>query len=125
MTTSQMTSEMVAKVAFSNTRTVAALKTFAEFDFSPGYELDRRLKADPKLLEEFIADPAGVAKREVGLEAPPGAHMHFINENNEYFPPEGDAITQLEKGHSGEPWGRVEVRSAIGPGCYALCIGCL
>ena len=125
MSAPQMTAEMAAKVSTSNMRTLAALKVFAAFDFTPGYDLDKRLKADPKLLAEFIKDPAGVAKREVGLVAPPGAHMHFINEKNEYFPPEGDAISQLHKGHTGEPWGRVEVRTAIGPGCYALCIGCL
>ena len=83
-----------------------------------------KLKADEALLKEFIADPEGVAKREVGLVPPPGAHMHFINEKNEYFPPEADAIEQLQKGHSGNPWRRVEIRSAIGPGCYALCILC-
>jgi hypothetical protein len=102
----------------------SALQILSNFDMSPCYELDRRLKADKKLLAEFIDDPEGVAKREVGLVPPPGAHFHFINDKNEYFPPEGDAISQLIAGQHGNAWSRVEVRAAIGPGCVAACIVC-
>ena len=73
-----------------------ALQALAGFDFTPGYELDRRLKADPKLLAEFVNDPEGVAKREVNLVVPNGWHMHFINDKNEYMPAEGDAVSLTE-----------------------------
>lgn len=94
------------------------------FDFTKGYELDCRLKADPNLLAEFVQNPPEVAKREVGLEPPPGFHMHFITENNEYMPAEGDALSQLELGRNGSLWSRVEIRIAVGPGCYAICFIC-
>ena len=103
----------------------SALTLLSNIDMTPCYELDRRLKADAALLAEFIKDPAGISQREVGFVVPPGAHAHFVNDKNEYFPPEGDAISQLVKGSSGVPWSRVEVRAAVGPGCYVLCIFCL
>jgi len=98
-----------------------ALMSVSDFDFTPGYELDRRLKADPKLLAEFVKDPAGVAEREVGLVLPKGWHLHFITDKNEYRPPEGSAEAQLMAGHSKRPWSRVEIRTAVGPGCIACC----
>ena len=103
----------------------SALSLLSNVDMTPCYELDRRLKSNPALLAEFVKDPVGVSQREVGFIVPPGAHAHFVNEKNEYFPPEGDAISQLSKGNSGVPWSRVEVRAAVGPGCYVLCIFCL
>ena len=103
----------------------SALSILGGVDMTPCYELDKRLKADPALLAEFINDPVGISKREVGFIVPPEAHAHFVNEKNEYFPAEGDAIAQLMAGKSGNPWSRVEVRAAVGPGCYVLCIACL
>lgn len=87
------------------------------------FRLDEKLKADPTLLEEFKKDPIAVAKRE-GFTVPEGFHLHFINENNEYFPPEGDAISQLQRGKTHPVWGRVEVRWAVGAGCIAGCGAC-
>ena len=118
------TSAMKSAVHVQALAVRSALQILGNFDMSPCYELDRRLKADKNLLAEFTKNPEGVAKREVGLVPPPGTHMHFINEKNEYFPPEGDAISQLTAGQHGNPWSRVEVRAAVGPGCYALCIVC-
>jgi hypothetical protein len=100
------------------------LGTITAINLAKGYEMDRRLKADPNLLAEFVKNPEEVAKREVGLEPPPGIHMHFINQNNEYMPPEGDALTQLSLGQDGRLWSRVEIRTAVGPGCYAFCGVC-
>ncbi len=101
-----------------------ALQSVATFDFTPGYELDRLLKKDPELLKEFIKDPAAVAKREVGIILPKGWHMHFVNEKNEYMPPEGDALSQLAAGKSGKLWSRIEIRTAAGPGACVFCILC-
>jgi hypothetical protein len=86
-----------------------------------GYEMDRRLKADPNLLAEFIENPAEVSRREVGIEFPEGFHCHFVDENNVYYPPEGDALSQLSLGSDGRLWSRVEIRTAAGPGCYLFC----
>lgn len=105
-------------------KVVSALQVLSNVDMSPCYELDRRLKADKNLLAEFIGDPLGVAKREVGFVPPPDTHLHFVNERNEYFPPEGDAISQLAAGVHGNTWSRVEVRAAVGPGCIAMCQVC-
>jgi hypothetical protein len=118
------TKALTAQVQARNTDAQNALKVLSTFDFTPAYELDRRLKADTKLLAEFIKNPSAVAKREVGLVVPKGTHLHFVNEKNKYFPPEGDAVSQLVEGRSGKPWTRVEIRSAIGPGCVTLCILC-
>jgi hypothetical protein len=120
---------MIAKeireaAALHNLAVKGSLHALTTFDFTPGYELDRRLKSDPKLLAEFKKNPAQVEKREVGLVVPDGWHSHFINENNEYFPPEGDAVSQLASGKSGKVWSRIEIRMAAGPGCYALCVLC-
>lgn len=86
------------------------------------FHLDRKLKASPDLLKQFIADPVGFAKLE-GMETEEGFHLHFINEKNEYFPPEGDALSQLEQKKT-PVWGRLEIRYAVGPGCIAACTGC-
>ncbi|MFF0949367.1 hypothetical protein ACFYE9_17345 [Rhizobium leguminosarum] len=97
-----------------------ALGDVAKINATPAFRLDEKLKADPALLEEFKKDPMGMAARE-GFVIPPGFHIHFINENNEYFPPEGDAISQLQRGKTLPVWGRVEIRFAVGPGCIAAC----
>ena len=94
-------------------------------DYTPLYELDYRLKNDPDLLQEFIKDPSEIIKRETGIVPLDEIHFHFINEKNEYLPAEGSAEQQLMfgiggKGHS-NPWGRVELRFAVGPGCIAAC----
>lgn len=101
------------------------LKAFAQIDMSPLHQLDLRLKGDKNLLDEFIADPASVVQRETGIVAPNGTHFHFINNQNEYFPPEGGALQQLLSQSEGTAWSRVEVRSAVGPGCIAFCGVCL
>ena len=101
-----------------------ALEVFRDVDFTKGYEMDRLLKDNPELLEEFVKDPEKVAKREVGLEPPKGFHMHFINENNEYMPPEGDSFSQIANGEDGKPWSRIEIRTGFGPLCYAFCGTC-
>jgi hypothetical protein len=100
------------------------LQALAQIDMTPFYQFDMRLKSDKNLLEEFIADPVGVAERETGILAPAGTHMHFINNRNEYSPPEGGALDQLLSKPSGAVWSRVEVRAAVGPGCYAFCFVC-
>jgi hypothetical protein len=101
-----------------------AMTVLLSFDFTPAFELDARLKANKALLDEFIKNPAGVAKREVGMVVPAGFHLHFVDQENNYFPPEGDAVAQLQKGTGGKVWGRVEIRSAVGPGCVTLCGVC-
>ncbi|MDP7981531.1 hypothetical protein [Bacillus multifaciens] len=91
------------------------------------YELDYRLKNNPDLLKKFIENPQEVIEKETGIKPLEGTHYHFINEKNEYFPPEGSAEQQLMFGHENntegqtKPWGRVELRFAIGPGCIAVC----
>jgi len=121
MSDSQMSVEFQALASAQNSAVKATMQTLQDFDFTLGYELDRRLKANPDLLAEFAKNPAEVAKREVGIEPPPGFHMHFITENNEYIPPEGDALSQLQLGKDGKVWSRVEIRTAVGPGCFAFC----
>jgi hypothetical protein len=103
---------------------IGSLETLKDIDFTKGYEMDRRLKADTNLLAEFVKNPEEVAKREVGLEVPPGFHMHFVNEKNEYMPPEADALSQLSLGEDGRLWSRIEIRTAVGPGCYVFCGVC-
>ena len=120
----QLTALQQQQVLDVSVKQKATLKMIAEHDFSPCYELDARCKANPELLKEFIADPAGVAKREVNYTAPEGFHMHFVDENNVYFPQEGDAISQLHKGQHGKVWQRIEVRTAAGPGCLINCGWC-
>jgi hypothetical protein len=124
MSESSMGAELHSLALAESNAIKTGLELLQDFDFTKGYELDRRLKADPNLLAEFVQNPPEVAKREVGLEPPQGFHMHFINENNEYLPAEGDAISQLELGRDGSLWSRVEIRMAAGPGCYALCFIC-
>lgn len=88
------------------------------------YELDNRLKQDPKLLEEFKENPSLVITRETGLTIPGGDfHFHYIDKNNIYYPEERDAINQLmfEENDTRKPWSRLEVRFGIGPGCIAAC----
>jgi hypothetical protein len=102
-----------------------ALKIAADFDHRPLYELDRKLKANAALLEEFKADPHGIAHREVEVEVPQGFHLHFVDENNNYHPPEGDAVSQLQAGKHKHAWSRVEIRSAVGPGCVIVCGHCM
>jgi hypothetical protein len=97
------------------------LHAFAELDLSSLHELDVRLKADSRLLEEFIANPTAVIHRETSFRGPPGIHYHFINDQNEYFPPEGSAIDQLRMKGSEDVWARLEIRVAVGPGCIAGC----
>jgi hypothetical protein len=101
------------------------LQAFAQIDVTPLYQLDMRLKSDKNLLDEFIADPAGVVQRETGIQAPAGTHFHFINNRNEYSPPEGGALDQLLQQPGGTAWSRVEVRAAVGPGCIAFCGVCV
>jgi hypothetical protein len=96
---------------------------FQKVNATPAFHLDEKLKSTPALLEEFKKDPIGVARRE-GFTVPDGFHLHFVNEKNEYFPPEGDAISQLQKGKTRPVWGRVEIRYAVGPGCVAACGVC-
>jgi len=60
--------EFQSLVSAQNKLVQTALQTLQDYDFSLGYEMDRRLKADPDLLAEFAQNPAEVAKREVGLE---------------------------------------------------------
>lgn len=115
-------------------KTQTALKNMVnhleEIDHTNLYELDYRLKNDPDLLKKFIANPQEVIKNETGIVPLEGTHYHFINEKNEYFPPEGSAEQQLMFGHRNstegnlQPWGRVELRFAIGPGCIAVCGVC-
>ena len=100
------------------------LQALAQIDMTPVYQLDMRLKSDSNLLQEFIADQAAVLERETGIVVPPGIHMHFIDNRNEYQPPEGGALDQLLSKPSGTAWSRVEVRAAVGPGCYAFCFFC-
>ena len=101
-----------------------SIKSLVDFDFSPAYELDEKLKANDKLLDEFIKDPSGIAMREVGWTIPDGYHLHFIDKDNNYYPPENNAISQLQKGENGKVWNRIEIRSAVGPGCIAFCGVC-
>ena len=116
-----LTSEQTAQVKTVVSAQAASMRTLMNFDFSPAFELDARLKANKELLQEFIQDPAAVAKREVGIVLPEGFHLHFIDQENKYHPAEGDALAQLQRGKDGKLWGRVEVRSAAGPGCIAAC----
>jgi hypothetical protein len=97
MSDSSMDAEFRSLALAQSSAIKTGLEFLQDFDFTKGYELDRRLKADPNLLAEFVQNPTEVAKREVDLEPPPGFHMHFITENNEYMPAEGDALSQLWK----------------------------
>jgi len=101
-----------------------SLQAIAGHDFSPCFELDARCKADKNLLAEFIKDPEGIAKREVGYTPPAGFHLHFVDKDNNYFPSEGDPIKQLTSGEHGKIWTRIEVRTAAGPGCLVNCGWC-
>ncbi len=86
MTDNLLSTELMEAAKSRSLDAQALLHTLSTFDFTPAYEMDKRLKSNPALLAEFTKDPVGVAKREVGLVAPPGVHMHFVNEENEYFP---------------------------------------
>jgi hypothetical protein len=105
-------------------QTHASIDAIAKHDFAPCFELDAKCKADSNLLAEFIKDPAGVALREVGYTPPQGFHMHFVDKENNYFPQEGDAISQLASGEHGKIWTRIEIRTAAGPGCIINCGWC-
>ena len=131
---SELSSNLIASEVFAENfaATSAALaaetKTFVssilDLPIEKGYEMDRRLKADPALLAEFIENPEEISRREVGIELPEGFHCHFVDENNVYYPPEGDALSQLSLGSDGRLWSRVEIRTAVGPGCFLFCGVC-
>jgi len=131
---SELSSNLIASEVFAENfaATSAALaaetKTFVssilDLPIEKGYEMDRRLKADPALLAEFIENPEEISRREVGIELPEGFHCHFVDENNVYYPSEGDALSQLSLGSDGRLWSRVEIRTAVGPGCFLFCGVC-
>jgi hypothetical protein len=119
-----LTPKLQAEITATHTTAKQLMQKMAETDHTPLYELDRRVKANPALLKEFVKDPAGFAKREVGFVGTEGCHLHFVDEKNEYTPKEGDAVSQLIAGKHGHPWSRVEFRTAIGPGCFMECGVC-
>ena len=94
-------------------------------DFAKLYALGPQLVTNPALLEESKKTPEAVAKREVGLSLPLGVHLHFIDQDSNYFPAEGDAISQLNSHKStSSAWGRVEFRVGGGDAIHPhWCIG--
>jgi hypothetical protein len=105
-------------------QTKSFLSSMLTLPIEKGYEMGRRLKADPDLLAEFIKNPEEISKREVGIELPEGFRCYFVDEENLYHPPDGDALSQLSRGGDGRLWSRVEIRTAAGPGCYLFCVTC-
>jgi len=75
------------------------------FPIEKGFEMDRRLKADPYLLAEFNENPEKILIREVGLKLPKGFYCYFADDNNTVSPPEGD-------GSSFKSWSRVEIKTS-------------
>ncbi|MDO6444123.1 hypothetical protein [Marinobacter sp. 2_MG-2023] len=94
-------------------------------DFDKVEELGNKMVNNQSLLEEFKKSPEQVAFREVALTLPQGTHLHFIDRDNNYFPPEGDAVSQLlAEGNADRSWSRIETR--VGGGGEASptwCIG--
>ncbi len=101
------------------------LKRFFK-DITPLFELDKLIVTNPQIRQRFIADPRGVARELVGYEVPEGHHLHFVDTDNVYYPPEASAIEQLQKEPKSRTWFRIEVRGSAGqPGCWAWCGVCL
>ncbi|PZE21340.1 hypothetical protein [Paenibacillus xerothermodurans] len=89
------------------------------FDYTIVFQLAHRLKSNPDLLHEFMDSPAAVFERETGMSPPPATQIHFVNNQNQYYPAEGSA--EKQDGQADDtPWGRVEYRFAMGPGCIAI-----
>ena len=105
--------------------------SMAAMDLAKLHALGPKLMADGALLDEFKLAPEIVAQREAGVTVPFGVHLHYIDEQNNYFPPEGNALDQIlkEKGLD-RPWGRTETRIGGGGGpsaawCIGACGACL
>jgi hypothetical protein len=113
----------ISKVHGRLGKRLSALQEDHKRNDKAAFHLDRKLKSDAALLDEFKKDPIAVAKRE-GMTVSEGFHLHFVNEKNEYFPPENDAISQLQAGKKTPIWGRLEIRYAVGPGCVVECGSC-
>lgn len=101
-------------------------------------ELHKRILEDETFKEEFINDPNTVVERETGIPSyvvmnngKEIGHYHFIDQNNNYFPPEGpeERSGMFEDGEG--TWFRLEIRLAASHGtsvatcyyCPAICIG--
>lgn len=91
---------------------------------SKAFDMLEKVKADPKLQADFLADPQGFAEAHIGAISE--VHFHTVDENNNYNPPEADAISQLMAGKTdpNQKWVRIEVRAGIGPLCALLCGVC-
>jgi len=102
----------------------AILDVQRDGDFATFMELPDAIGDDEEKTKAFIANPEAFAFAEVGYEVAEGYHMHFVDESNEYHPPEGDAESQLGSFGKDEKWARVEIRVGKGPKCWALCTIC-
>ena len=94
-------------------------------DFEKFFQLADHIGDDGDKLKSFIANPEAYAFSEVGFKVPDGFHMHFVNEKNEYFPPEGNAAEQIASySDSEDRWSRIEIRAGKGPKCLVACGYC-
>jgi len=92
-------------------------------------DLHEKLLNDKKLYEEFVKNPNKVVERETGIPSIKGAHYHFINEKNEFFPPEGEHEEEYMSGTGQGAWSRLEIRLSSAKGsalatCIILCNKC-
>lgn len=101
-------------------RTEKTINTvLSSMDLEKFFEVSSGLSRE-KIEEVYKKDGVKEVFEVDGFKAPPGFHLHYVDENNNYFPPEGDALNQLAK--SGTEWARIEIRGAVKEGgCQAAC----
>lgn len=102
---------------------------YKKYDHSKFIELHKKLLNDRELLNEFKQDPDKIVEKETGIPNLEGAHYHFFDENNDFFPPEDDHVQDYLSGSGEKPWSRIEIRLSSAKGtslgiCFIVCQNC-